>query len=373
MKRNQIFLCLFILAVCFAHSSTAQNVSGIVYEKLPENSKSPLVGVNVYWLGTTIGTFTDDKGRFRIPRQGVSDSRLLFSILGYRKDTVKITGDKMKLEVEMIPDEQKLGEVEIKGRQDNTFISKMRTQATTVITTGELQRAACCNLAESFETNASVDVSYSDAISGARQIQLLGLSGIYSQVMTENVPLLRGLATSYGLNYIPGSWMESIQVAKGTSSVVQGYESVTGQINVEYKKPENGKKFFLNVYGNSNLRAELNADGAIKVNDKLSTSLLLHGATMQNKFDRNDDGFMDLPKLTTITAMNRWDYIFPGRWVSRFGFKYLYEDRNGGQMQFDKSAWSTDTTGITDDSKKYGIGLKTNRIESFWKNGIFIG
>ena len=163
-----------------------------------------------------------------------------------------------------------------------------------MVTTGELQRAACCNLAESFETNASVDVSYSDAISGAKQIQLLGLSGIYSQVMTENVPLIRGLATSFGLNYIPGSWMESIQIAKGTSSVAQGYESITGQINVEYKKPETSPKFFLNLFGNSNLRFEANADGAVKINDKLSTNVLVHAADFRNKFDRNDDSFMDL-------------------------------------------------------------------------------
>jgi outer membrane receptor for ferrienterochelin and colicins len=368
-----IFLFTLFPVIIFPRKSIAQNITGFVYEKQTDKVKSPLIGVNVYWIGTTIGTFTDINGEFKISTQGITDSRLLFSILGYKKDTLQVRDTKMKLEVEMLPDNQQLGEVEVKGRQDNTFISKMRTQATTVITTGELQRAACCNLAESFETNASVDVSYSDAISGARQIQLLGLSGIYSQVMTENVPLLRGLATSYGLNYIPGSWMESIQVAKGTSSVVQGYESITGQINVEYKKPESSEKFFLNVYGNSNLRAELNADGAIKINDKLSTSLLLHTATFQNKFDRNNDGFMDLPKFTTITAMNRWDYIIPNKWVSRFGFKYLYEDRNGGQMKFDKSNWNTDTTGITDDSKKYGIGVKTNRIEGFWKNGIFIG
>jgi outer membrane receptor for ferrienterochelin and colicin len=198
--------------------------------------------------------------------------------------------------------------------------------------------------------------------------------------MTENVPLIRGLATPFGLSYIPGSWMESIQIAKGTSSVVQGYESVTGQINVEYKKPETSEKLFVNLYGNSNLRFEANADGAIKINDKLSTSLLIHAATSQYKFDRNvvqkpdsTDGFMDAPMITTLTAMNRWDYINPGKWVSRLGIKYLYEDRKGGQMAFDKSTWNTDTTGITNDTKRYGIGVTTNRLEAFWKNGIFLG
>jgi outer membrane receptor for ferrienterochelin and colicins len=372
-KKTFIVFIFLVFRMVLSPWSHGQSISGAVYEQEGSGLKSPLPGANVFWIGTTKGTFTDEKGHFRISRQGISDQRLIVSLLGYRRDTLAVGGEKSKMEVILHQDKTDLGEVEIKGRQDNTFISKLRTQATTVISVGELQRAACCNLAESFETNASVDVSYSDALSGARQIQLLGLSGIYSQIMTENVPLIRGLATPFGLSYIPGSWMESIQIAKGTSSVVQGYESITGQINVEYKKPETSEKFFLNLFGNSNLRFEANADGAAKLSEKLSTSLLIHAATSQFAFDRNGDGFMDMPKITTVTAMNRWDYIIPGKWVSRLGIKYLYEDRNGGQIDFDKSSWNTDTTGITNDSKKYGIGVKTSRLEGFWKNGTFMG
>jgi outer membrane receptor for ferrienterochelin and colicins len=367
--RKYLFIILFT-GFLLPWQGRAQVVSGIVWEKDAAGHKSGLPGVNVFWAGTTKGTFTDDKGKYRISREGITDYRLVFSSLGFRKDTLLVGGNRTKADLLMIPDQQDLSEVEIKGKQDDSFISKLRAQQTTVITTGELQRAACCNLAESFETNASVDVSYSDAVTGARQIQLLGLSGIYSQVMTENVPLIRGLATSFGLNYIPGSWMESIQVAKGTSSVVQGYESITGQINVEYKKPETSEKLFVNLYGNSNLRFEANADGAVKINNRLSTSLLVHAADSRYKFDRNNDGFMDLPKVTTLTGFNRWDYIIPGRWVSRLGIKYLYEDRNGGQMTFDKTTFTFDTTGITANTKAYGIGVKTNRLEAFWKNGV---
>jgi len=374
MKNHWIFSVFVILILtAIVHDCHAQMVSGIVLEKDAKGKKTGLPGVNVFWLGTTKGTFTNESGKFSLSRSGMKKSLLVVSLLGYRHDTVPVSSDKNKVEIELMPDAQNLSEVEISGKPDNTFISKLNARKTTVITTGELRRAACCNLAESFETNASVDVSYSDALSGARQIQLLGLSGIYGQIMTENVPLIRGLATPFGLNYIPGSWMESIQIAKGTSSVVQGYESITGQINVEYKKPETSEKFFLNIFGNSNLRFEANADGAKKINDKLSTSLLVHAATSQYKFDRNGDGFMDMPEITTVTAMNRWDYIIPNKWVSRFGIKYLYEERKGGQMDFDKSTWNTDTTGITNDGKKYGIGVTTSRLEAFWKNGTFMG
>jgi outer membrane cobalamin receptor len=382
MMKNHLIILFIILPFITVMSgkSLAQQVSGIVIEKDAKGHKAGLPGVNVFWLGTSKGTFTNENGKFSISRAGMKQNRLVISLLGYRGDTVVVSSDKQKLEIELNPAAQNLSEVEISGKPDNTYISRLNARQTTVITTGELQRAACCNLAESFETNASVDVSYSDALSGARQIQLLGLSGVYSQIMTENVPLIRGLATPFGLNYIPGSWMESIQVAKGTSSVVQGYESVTGQINVEYKKPETSERLFINLFGNSNLRFEANADGSVKINDKLSTSLLIHAANSQYKFDRNvvqkpdsTDGFMDAPKITTLTAMNRWDYIIPNKWVSRLAFKYLYENRSGGQMAFDKSTWSTDTTGITNDTKKYGIGVTTNRLEAFWKNGIFPG
>jgi len=374
----KVFIILFAWVI--AHHGISQNINGYVFEKDDHGHKSGLPGANVFWLGTTKGTFTNESGKFSLSRDGGAAGRIVVSLLGYRRDTISISYQKNKIDIELHPDVQNLSEVEINSKPDNSFISRLNARPTTVITVGELQRAACCNLAESFETNASVDVSYSDALSGARQIQLLGLSGIYSQIMTENVPLIRGLATPFGLNYIPGSWMESIQIAKGTSSVVQGYESVTGQINVEYKKPESSEKLFVNLYGNSNLRFEANASSAVKINDKLSTSLLVHAATSPYKFDRNvvvkpdsTDGFMDAPMVTTITAMNRWDYIVPGKWVSRFGIKYLFEDRNGGQMAFDKAAWNSDTTGITNDSKRYGVGVKTNRLEAFWKNGIFMG
>jgi outer membrane receptor for ferrienterochelin and colicins len=382
MMKNQLVIILFLwLAGIYpAFRVNAQVIEGVVVEKDEHGHKVGLPGVNVFWLGTTSGTFTNETGRFSLPRAGNTTARLVVSLLGYKRDTVSVANSKSKIEIELHADVQNLSEVEISGKPDNTFISKLNARATTVITTGELERAACCNLAESFETNASVDVSYSDALSGARQIQLLGLSGIYSQIMTENIPLIRGLATPFGLNYIPGSWMESIQIAKGSSSVVQGYESVTGQINVEYKKPETSEKLFVNLFANSNLRFEANADGAIKINEKLSTSLLIHAASSQHKFDRNivqqpdsTDGFMDAPKITTFTAMNRWDYIVPQKWVSRLGVKFLYEDRNGGQMAFDKSTWNTDTNGITNDSKKYGIGVTTKRLEAFWKNGTFPG
>ncbi|NQV02362.1 MAG: TonB-dependent receptor [Bacteroidia bacterium] len=363
---------LFLLALIFGPGLQGQSIHGFVFEQNDRNQSVPLTGVNVYWVNTTRGTSTDVDGNFVLSIDGSTDSHLVFSLMGYATDTLPVGRDFLLMEQEMHPTQQLLGEVVVVGKTEDSYLSRLNPQYTQVVTGGELERAACCNLSESFETNASVDVSYSDAISGARQIHLLGLSGLYSQIMTENVPLITGLAAPYGLSYIPGPWMESIQIAKGSSSVSHGYESITGQINVEYKKPGDSEKLYLNLYGNSNLRFELNGNGTIHINDKLSTMLLVHGSDRRYKFDRNGDGFMDLPLSTTLTAMNRWDYINPGRFSSRFAIKYLFEERNGGQMSFDPNSFSFDTSGISNGIKKYGIGIKTNRLELFWKNRFLL-
>ena len=371
-SRKIIFSAFLFLSLFISFQGFTQVITGFVYEKQEGNLRSPLTGVTLQWISTTRGSVTDNAGKFQLSAKGITDQRILARFLGYPQDTIKIVSFDAPIEIEMVPEKTMLPAVEIKEKQDNSLISKLNARQTQVINIGELQRAACCNLAESFETNASVDVSYSDAVSGAKQIQLLGLSGIYSQIMTENIPLIRGLASTYGLNYIPGPWMESIQISKGTASVVNGYESTTGQINVEYKKPENAEKFYVNLYGNSNLRFEVNLDGSIKLNDKLSTLLMIHVDEFGDKIDQNHDGFMDLPKLQTYNIFNRWDYINPGIMVSKMGIKYLDETRDGGQMDFNKGTLNFDTTGITNDTKKYGFEVHTKRLEGFWKNGFFI-
>ena len=378
-------ILLFLLAV-FSITYTslrAQNVVGYVYEVDANNLKSYLPGVNVIWMGTNTGTASDANGRFVLSKSGINTTKLVLSLMGYRTDTVELKKELTKIDVQMVPAAINLQEVEIKAKVGNTYISRLSPRKIQVITEGELQRAACCNLSESFETNASVDVSYSDAITGAKQIQLLGLSGIYSQIQAENIPSIRGMASAYGLNYIPGPWMESIQISKGTASVINGYESITGQINVEYKKPHDADKFYLNLFGNSKGRMEANLSSGFELNDKWSTLLLVHGDYFGNKINKIntttinvegvkqtlDENFMDIPLLNTINLFNRWEY-HSKRYETRFGVKYLSENRNGGTLDFDKDSFVLDTAKINDKALPYGFELKTRRAEAFWKNGI---
>jgi len=385
MLKIYIKTILTVLLICFSFiRAYTQAITGTVYEITNEKKKNPLPGTNVFWFGTTKGTSTDKNGHFILSKKGITNYKLIISFVGYASDTINIDAAETNLDIQLNSNKNELNEVVIKGDLGNNYISKLNPRQVQVLTTGELYRAACCNLSESFETNASVDVSFTDALTGAKQIQLLGLSGIYSQIQTENIPSVRGMASSYGLNYIPGSWMESIQISKGTSSVINGYESITGQINVEYKKPSTSEKLFVNVFANSNQRLEANLNASYKFGDKLSTMILLHGSDFRNKINIIDstttnekgvkvkqaENFMDIPLVNTINIFNRWDYINKGKYVSRLGIKYLEEHRSGGTMDYNKSSFVFDTARINAKTLPYGFGLDTKRSEIFWKNGI---
>jgi outer membrane receptor for ferrienterochelin and colicin len=325
--------------------------------------KLPLPGANVYWAGTTAGTSTDQKGAFALKAESMENHMLVVSYVGYESDTLHVSDIKKPLEV-ILAQNKTLQEVEVLERAPGAHISRTDPIATQQITLGELKKAACCNLSESFETNASVDVNYSDAITGAKQIKLLGLAGKYSQIQTENVPNLRGLGTSYGLSYIPGSWMESIQVSKGTSSVKNGYESITGQINVEYKKPDNKEKLYLNFYGNQAGRVEGNINSSIRVSPRWNTAVFGHISNQSTKLDHNDDTFLDDPMFTQVNLFNRWNYD-SDKMCGLFAIKYLNEERRGGQVDYY-------STGEPASNDFYGIEVKTNRLEAFSKTGFFL-
>jgi hypothetical protein len=201
-----------------------------------------------------------------------------------------------------------------------------------IISKSGLAKMACCNLSESFENSASVTVGFTDAVSGARQIQLLGLSGIYGQILAENIPALRGLASTFGWNHIPSYWLESIQISKGVSSVANGYEAVTGQINLEFVKPNYTEPLLVNFYADDDKHLEANLTSAIQLNDKLWTGLLLSGSRVTEVHDNNRDNFLDMPKVGYVNIYNRWFYLDSGKGVqSRTGIKFLYENRVAGQ------------------------------------------
>ncbi len=257
----------------------------------------------------------------------------------------------------------KLDTVKIVNAKKGIRKSLKTTANTTVVSSKELLKAACCNLAESFETNPSIDVNFSDALTGTKQIKMLGLTSPYLMITEENIPSIRGASQAYGLSFTPGTWVESIQITKGAGSVVNGYESISGQINTELIKPMKDIPFFLNVYGASDSRFELNTHFNNKVSDHWATSLYLHGNERSVKNDMNHDGFLDNPLGKQVNMVNRWQYSNPETgWVSFINFKYMKDDKQTGQLDFDKNRDKLTTN-------YWGSEINTNRFDFTSKVG----
>ncbi len=356
-KFGLLFLLLTLLC-----SLRSQPLTGKVLQVNENGDTVVVANAAAQWLHTSIGAHTDADGKFSLPR--TRTDTLVISFPTFLPDTVVIPAIQNYITV-FLNTAHSLNEVSIVAR-DGSYIS-VQPIFTQVIGTEGLRRAACCNLAESFESSVAIDSEFPDAVSGARQISMLGLAGTYTQILLENVPYIRMLAHQFGLGFVPGSWMESISLSKGTSSVVNGFEAITGQINIDYKKPEtNLEKFFMNAYFNSMGRGELAMNTRIPVgkDEKVSTNFLVFLADQFFKTDMNHDGFMDAPRSRQVNVMNRWDYKAPvveGRTMVDF----VWDNRFGGQMDFNPN-------GIMPAVLIYGFTADNKRVDFITKNGFLL-
>uniref|UniRef100_A0A832DEJ3 TonB-dependent receptor n=1 Tax=Ignavibacterium album TaxID=591197 RepID=A0A832DEJ3_9BACT len=361
----RLVIKIFLTVILFFNISFAQTLKGFVYELNEKNQKVPLIGTNLYWLNTQLGTTSDENGYFELKKfksENQSELKLVVSYIGYKPDTLSISDDMDSIEV-VLSINRELSEVVVTAVSLSKFIDELDVKQTEVITSKELLKAACCNLAESFTTNASVDVQFQDAVIGAKQIQLLGLAGTYTQMMFENIPTLKGIGSTFGLNYVPGPWMTAISISKGASSVVNGYESITGQINIDYKKPDDIERFYFNAFQSSHYKTDLNANLSLQLNENLSTILLAHTDFITKTFDDDQDSFKDQPNVKQFNFFNRWKYNSLRGFESQFGVQVLNEERNGGQLR--------PTSSLNPDyqNKLYEININTKRLELFAKNG----
>lgn len=359
MKKLALTL-LFLLATFGVFS---QDLKGKVLEISENNDTTPVVSASIQWMHTEVGTYSSADGTFTLPR--TRTDTLLISFPTYETDTLTIASTQNDITV-FLSKSHTLAEVRVVS-QDGSYIS-VQPILTTVITTQGLRRAACCNLAESFESTVAVDMEYSDAVTGAKQIAMLGLSGIYSQILLENVPYIRILTQQFGLGFVPGSWMESISISKGVSSVTNGYEAMTGQINVDFKKPETSQeRLFLNLYGNTMGRGEMSLNTRFNIGKKqqASTMLLLSAADQFAKMDMNKDGFLDVPRNQQVNVMNRWDYMVPEKLNGRTMVGFVWDNRVGGQKKYN---WKNDFLS----NEIYGVHLDNKRLDIITKNGILL-
>ncbi|MEM7187118.1 MAG: carboxypeptidase-like regulatory domain-containing protein [Bacteroidota bacterium] len=331
----------------------------ILDAEAPEENTG-LGGANVFWLDSDIGSVTDFDGNFTIPYAS-EYSKLIISYVGYATDTIAVNSNSRI--VHRLNRSNDLEAVKISARRKASTRSLLNPQNTILVSSDELLKAACCNLSESFETNPSIDVNFADAISGTRQIKMLGLKSPYILIATENIPAIRGASQTYGLSFIPGTWVESIQITKGAGSVVNGFESIAGQINAELQKPSKDYPLFVNAYGAIDGRFELNAHFNTKVSDRWQTGLYLHGNIRDQKFDNNDDSFLDVPLAQQVNLLNRWQYTNAEKGlVSFFNLRFMNDEKQTGQVDFDP-----DSDRFT--TNAWGSEINTQRFDAAAKLG----
>ena len=338
---------------------SGSQVSGYVFEIDEQGERVPLLAANVYWAGTSHGTSTGEDGHFTIGPEEAAHM-LVVSYVGYKNDTMHIHGAS-EVEVEFSR-ALALEEVSVVHRIKPTSVDFSSAYNIQNIHEKELTKAACCNLSESFETNPSVDAGLTDAVTGTRKIEMLGLAGPYVQIMRENMPDVRGLSALYGLTYTPGTWIEGIQLNMGAGSVANGFESISGQINVELRKPENSDRLFLNLYGNSDGKMEANVMTAYPINEKWSGGTMLHGNSRPFQLDHNNDGFVDHPTGNQVIALQRFKFQGQKGLESQLGMKVIWLDQVGGQMDFDPDS-------PRDQQAFWGSNMNTRRLEGWAKIG----
>ena len=353
MFKKITFLLLFFSVVSYAQDP----IKGIIKD---ENNQ-PLYGANVFWQNTTVGTITDDNGRFSL---GKSDETtfLVISYMGFETQKVEATTNNLTI---ILKETSTLKEVTVSKTKKSTEQSLYKVTNVQVMGQKELLKAACCNLSESFSTNPSIDVNYSDAVTGNRQIKMLGLTSPYILIAEENIPSVRGASQAYGLSFVPGTWVESIQITKGAGSVINGFESISGQINYELLKPLDDIPFFLNAYASQDERFEINTHFNNKFSDKLSSSLFLHGNTRSAKNDMNNDGFLDGPIGKQVNILNRWQYNDAEKGIVSFlNLRYMNDEKQAGQVNFnpDTDKFTTNNWGSEINTEKIEISNKTGYV-----------
>lgn len=355
------FIVLIVLILLPWFSYSQEMVEGVVLDSDGANALS-LSGANVYWQDSQTGVVTDYDGKFSIPFLK-EFNKLIISYVGYESDTLTINQPKT-IRLSLKPTNE-LDEVVVQQERDAIQKTYFSPQNVITVNSAELLKAACCNLAESFETNPAIDVNLSDGLTGTKQIQMLGLTSPYLLITQENIPMVRGASQAYGLTFTPGTWIESIQITKGAGSVVNGYESISGQINTELVKPLTDNAVFVNGYANENGRYEMNTHFNRKLTDKLSAGLYIHGNMRAQKEDNNKDGFLDAPLGNQINVMNRWQYQDAEKgWVSFLNVRFLNDEKQVGQVDFNPNTdrFTTNAWGSEINTRRFDTSLKLGYV-----------
>ena len=351
---------LFTILICFSFKQFSQeNLEGKIL--FSEDGKDyPVMGATVKWINTDKGTISNEKGDFKLERESKTDL-IVISYVGFQTDTLSVKDINNITHYMSYSEENFLDEVTVSKRRNSAQRTYLMPQNIINISEEELLKAACCNLSESFETNPSVDVNHNDAITGTKQIEMLGLNSPYILITEENIPMVRGASQTFGLGFTPGTWIESIQVTKGMGSVTNGYESIVGQINTEIKKPYNDMPFFFNLFKGIDGRFEANAHLRSKVSDKIQNTFFIHYNDRKKVNDKNGDMFLDKPLQDQLNLLSKWQFTDASKGlVSFLNIRYLDDNKKIGSIDFNEKS---------DLSSFWGGEIFTNRFDSSFKLG----
>jgi outer membrane receptor for ferrienterochelin and colicin len=358
VKKNIIILILFLIV----GYTNAQTIRG----KVTDNNQETLIGANVFWLNSLSGTITDEKGEFEIRMINDTTNMLVVSFVGYRSDTIAVTDESQFIHFKLNSAGKELAAVTVSERHPGQYISSIAPIKTEIISSVELEKGACCDLAGCFNTNASVQPASTNIVTNAQELRILGLNGVYNQVLVDGFPLIQGLSYTFGISAIPGPLVDNIFVSKGSNSVLQGWESISGQINVEIVEPEKAPKFFFNAYLNSFMEKQFNAYSLVKKNH-WSNLFAFHSVLPASKTDKNNDTFLDLPLLTRYEILDKFMYGNENNfgWSTQIGIRYTNEKRVGGQTFFNPSS-------DEDQTIAYGQTIDINQPEIWSKTAYRI-
>ena len=351
---------LFTILICFSFKQFSQeNLEGKIL--FSEDGKDyPVMGATVKWINTDKGTISNEKGDFKLERESKKDL-VIISYVGFQTDTLSVKDINYITHYMSYSEENFLDEVTVSKRRNSAQRTYLMPQNIINISEEELLKAACCNLSESFETNPSVDVNHNDALTGTKQIEMLGLKSPYILITEENIPMVRGASQTFGLGFTPGTWIESIQVTKGMGSVTNGYESIVGQINTEIKKPYNDMPFFFNLFKGIDGRFEANAHLRSKVSDKIQNTFFIHYNDRKKVNDKNGDMFLDKPLQDQLNLLSKWQFTDASKGlVSFLNIRYLDDNKKIGSIDFNEKS---------DLSSFWGGEIFTNRFDSSFKLG----
>ncbi|MBX3101225.1 MAG: carboxypeptidase-like regulatory domain-containing protein [Bacteroidetes bacterium] len=326
---------------------------------------TPLAGAEIFWLDTTTGTLSDEEGFFSLPVSLPLPAQLVVRYVAFRTDTVAVQTITQALDIRMEP--ISTATLDIHSRVMATEISRIETQKVEKLNTDELYKAACCNLNESFENNGSTDAQWSDAVTGTRDIRMLGLDGPWTVLTTDAQRYPRGIQRGGALGYIPGAWIDNLSVSKGPGSVAQGHESAAGTINLGYKRPATAEPLFINLYGNQMGRLEANAVSAAHPGKRLHVVNFGHYSQLQQDNDLNSDGFLDLPRYRQYNLASRWDADLTKGWSAHFGGQHYQEWKDAGQTTLPGSFLPSE--GTTAEDWRYRVDMKTQLYQGYAKLG----